>query len=96
MAHRRPTLSQHTVRLSCMHAAVCALSAAHTVHTCLQCKPAFVGCRFSPIESRCASSTPDTSPYGVDSVFKLGSVNFNPDMYDPAGVLTVPGIEIQL
>lgn len=85
MAHRRPTLSQHTVRLSCMHAAVCALSAAHTVHTCLQCKPAFVGCRFSPIESRCASSTPDTSPYGVDSVFKLGSVNFNPDLYDPAG-----------
>lgn len=48
-------------------------------------EPAFVGCRFSPIESRCVSSIPDTSPYGVDSVFKLGSVNFNPDLYDPAG-----------
>lgn len=41
--------------------------------------------RFSQIQARCASVTPDTSPYGVDSVFKLGSVNFNPDLYDPQG-----------
>lgn len=41
--------------------------------------------RFSQIESKCASGILDTSPYGVDSVFKLGSVNFNPDLYDPAG-----------
>lgn len=41
-------------------------------------------CRFSKIESKCATDTPDTAPYGVDSVFKLGSVNFNADLYDPS------------
>lgn len=37
------------------------------------------------MQARCAGSTPDVSPFGVDSVFKLGSVNFNPDLYDPEG-----------
>ena len=27
----------------------------------------------------------DITPYGIDSVFKLGSSNFNPDLYDPEG-----------
>eukprot|EP00883_Tetradesmus_obliquus_P001212 jgi/Sobl393_1/11292/SZX78320.1 len=40
--------------------------------------------RFSQIQSTCAGQQ-DISPYGVDSVFKLGSINFNPDLYDPNG-----------
>jgi len=41
--------------------------------------------RFSQIQAKCTSEEPNTAPYGVDSVFKLGSVNFNPDLYDPEG-----------
>jgi hypothetical protein len=41
-------------------------------------------CRFSQIQSTCAGQQ-ELSPYGVDSVFKLGSINFNPDLYDPNG-----------
>ncbi|WIA39913.1 hypothetical protein OEZ86_013355 [Tetradesmus obliquus] len=42
--------------------------------------------RFSQIQSTCAGQQ-DISPYGVDSVFKLGSINFNPDLYDPNGAM---------
>lgn len=42
--------------------------------------------RFSQIDNSCAGGL-DATPYGVDSVFKLGSVNFNPDLYDPDGAL---------
>jgi len=41
-------------------------------------------CRFSQIQSTCTGSL-DVSPFGVDSVFKLGSTNFNPDLFDPEG-----------
>jgi hypothetical protein len=43
--------------------------------------------RFSQVQLRCASGLPDITPYGVDSVFKLGSLNFNADLYDPDGKL---------
>jgi hypothetical protein len=48
------------------------------------CAVGLVPCRFSQIESKCATDTPNTLPYGVDSVFKLGSINFNADLYDPS------------